>query len=513
MYENATAAGAPNRRGSAFWIREVLGMLFRHQRLILGTFAVILLAACAVILLTPARYETELKILIRRDRADPLLSADPANITVSPDRITEEDVNSEVDLLKSRDLMEQVAKAAGLADQTTRPWWAALVPGYKPPDPAAALASAADALSAAIEVEPPKKSHLIRVTYQSSDPKLAARVLNLLGDLYLQKHLAVHRSSGAAEFFQRESERFRENLRNLEQQLVERGQKEGVVAAATEKASVLQALSEAESQMNNTAAQIRGTEDRIRDLQAQASQLPARNTTQVRTSAALQQELRSNLYNLQLKRTELLQKFDPSYRAVQDVEAQIQQVRSALADAEARPLREEVVDQNPLHEMIQAEIARARADLSGLRARHTALAASIQQMRQQTIRLQEEEKLQQDLTRAAKIAEDNYLLYLRKQEEARIGDELDQQRVANVVIAQAATPPVNPATTPWSQVPLAFLLAGVVSLGMGFASDSFDPSVRTPQELEGHLDVPVLGSIPHPSDVKRLGNGRSGNPQ
>ena len=49
---------------------------------------------------------------------------------------------------------------------------------------------------------------------------------------------------------------------------------------------------------------------------------------------------------------------------------------------------------------------------------------------------------QQDLMRAAKADEDNYLLYLHKREEARIGDALDERRILNVAIVE---PPVAPA--------------------------------------------------------------------
>ena len=43
-----------------------------------------------------------------------------------------------------------------------------------------------------------------------------------------------------------------------------------------------------------------------------------------------------------------------------------------------------------------------------------------------------------------KTAEDNYLLYLRKREEARISDALDGKKIVNVTIAEAATVPVLP---------------------------------------------------------------------
>ena len=57
--------------------------------------------------------------------------------------------------------------------------------------------------------------------------------------------------------------------------------------------------------------------------------MPSRLTTQVRTAdnPQLMEQLKSTLLNLQLKRTELLQKFDPSYRLVQEVDTEIKQTQ------------------------------------------------------------------------------------------------------------------------------------------------------------------------------------------
>ena len=58
--------------------------------------------------------------------------------------------------------------------------------------------------------------------------------------------------------------------------------------------------------------------------------------------------------------------------------------------------------------------------------------------------LDEKETQQADLVRNVKTSEDNYLLYMRKREEARISDALDSKRIVNVAIAEAATVPAFP---------------------------------------------------------------------
>ena len=89
--------------------------------------------------------------------------------------------------------------------------------------------------------------------------------------------------------------------------------------------------------------------------------------------------------------------------------------------------------------------------------------------------MQSESVDQQDLMRAAKADEDNYLLYLRKREEARIGDALDERRILNVAIVEApvaAALPTHPAVLYFL---FAFGLALAFSVGIGVCERVFRP--------------------------------------
>ncbi len=176
--------------------------------------------------------------------------------------------------------------------------------------------------------------------------------------------------------------------------------------------------------------------------------IPARMVTQVRNAddATLLSQLRANLLTLELKRTELLGKFEPSYRPVQEIETQIAQTRAALAVAEKSQLHEETTDRDPTHEWTREELAKAKADLAGLQARAQATALTVQSYRANARSLERNEVVQDDLIRTVKATEENYLLYRRKEEEARISDALDRRRIINVAIAEAATVPSLPSS-------------------------------------------------------------------
>jgi uncharacterized protein involved in exopolysaccharide biosynthesis len=200
---------------------------------------------------------------------------------------------------------------------------------------------------------------------------------------------------------------------------------------------------------------------------------------------------------LELKRIELLGTFQPSYPPVREVEKQIAETRAAIAASEKMPLVEETTDRDPTYEWVRSELAKAKSELATLQARATASAQTLQTYREKTRRLDRVEFVQQDLMRDAKLAEQNYMVYFRKQEEARISGALDRQRIMNVAIAEAATVPFLPSGPPRLLILiLGGILASLVSVGSALALDYWDPSFRTPQEVEAFLEIPVAAAMP-----------------
>jgi uncharacterized protein involved in exopolysaccharide biosynthesis len=101
-----------------------------------------------------------------------------------------------------------------------------------------------------------------------------------------------------------------------------------------------------------------------------------------------------------------------------------------------------------------------------------------------------------NLKRTVKEAEDNYLLYSRKQEEARIADSLDQQKMANVALAEAPVEHYLP-TSPNIALNLILgaVLAVVLSLGSALAIEYGGGRLHTPQDVESTTGVPVLVTV------------------
>src|SRR2546425_13328778 len=98
----------PRDPDRATTLRDVLAPLFRHRRLVSLTFLGLFLGVVLAGLLLPKKYEAHMKILVRRERMDPVGTSESTAQRQGSLAVTEEKLQSEGALLKSRGLLEKV---------------------------------------------------------------------------------------------------------------------------------------------------------------------------------------------------------------------------------------------------------------------------------------------------------------------------------------------------------------------------------------------------------------------
>ena len=467
-------------------------VMFRRRKIFVCVAAMVL-AGAAVYSLVGARYEAQMKILVRRGRADaPVSAGENAPLDLTRIAMTEEELNSEVELLRDDDVLrEAVAQDA----TNRRDWLHFLRPGE---GAAQRVERAARRLRKKLVVEPVKRTNLIAIKYAADDPQRAAHVLQSVADAYLKKHAVVHRPSGEVQFFEQLTRDARRDLEEAERKLQQFTAAHGVVAAAQERDLALQKLSEIDGSYRQTRIDMSETQQRVTELQKLLATLPERTTTQVRIAdnPELMKALKSNLLDLQEKRTQLLTKFEPSHRLVQEVDQQIAQAEAAVASEMKSPLRDETTDKDAHYEWAKSELERAQVQLKALQSRQTATGIQEAAYRTMARSLGDDALTQDDLQNTEKAAEESYLLFVKKQEQARMADALDQSGIVNVAMAEPPVVPALPASSAWTLLAIGLLAAGTAGTGAAFAADYADPAFRTPDDVLGYLHAPVLASLP-----------------
>jgi len=470
--------------------RDILAVLFRQRRVIVAVFMVVVAIGFIYGLFTP-RYHAHMRILVRKGRVDPVVTAFPAqSLPLQQDLVSEEQLNSEAELLRDDEILRAVVQ--GL--QQKKSWMDSIWPRTN----SERLALEVQRSGRRLEVTALHKTNLIEVSYASAQPEGAARFLRGLASAYLERHQRVRRPSGEFQFFDQQVTQSRGTLTSSEYRLLDFMRGRGVISAATERDSTLQKLSEAEANQRQTQIAMAETARKIRSLESRIGALPERITTATKTSGnpELMAKMKSRLLELQLQRADLLTKFEPGYRLVQEVEQQISETQQTIATEEQTPIREQTTDLNPDRVWARSEMLKSQVALDAVAAHAQAAAVEVDAYHQMAGELGERALAQDELLRELKTAEETYLLYLSKREEARIGDALDAGGILNVTIAEQPITPALPARSDISLTGITLALAGVFSTSAAFVADRLDPAFRTPDEVHAFLGTAVLACLP-----------------
>ncbi len=473
-------------------MRELAMVLFRQRRVFVCVFALVF-AAAVLNALFGTKYQANMKVLVRRGRADaPVSAGENAPLDLTRMAITEEELNSEVELLRDHDVLRKVVEQTGVGG---RDWFHFLHMSEGRPE---RVERAARRLAKTLKVEPIKKTNLIAISYATGDPQTAATVLQTVADVYLEKHRTVHRPSGELRFFEQQTAESRRQLEESKRRLLQFTTEHGVVEAAQQRDLTLQKLSDVDAHERQTRIDLAETAQRVSELEDLIARLPERTTTQVRTAdnPDLLKSLKASLLDLELKRTQLLTKFEPNHRLVQEVDQQIAQAQAAIAAESSTPVRDETTDKNAHYEWATSELQQARVQWHALRAREAATSAQAVDYRAIAEKLGEDAITQADLLSSEKAALDIHLLYVKKQEEARMDDALDERGIVNAAIAEQPVAPALPVWSAWMLLAVGLVTAGVAGTGAAFVADYIDPAFRDPDDVLAYLNAPVLASLP-----------------
>ena len=483
-------SGAPTSGG--FTMRDLLAIAFRHKRTAAICFAGIMLGTAFAVISNPYRAST--KFLVSHERQDPVVSSQKEGFEQRMPEVSEEEINSEIEILKSNDVARRVVIAVGLDKKKSLSEYI-----LGPATPEERTAKAVDRLLGDLKIDPVNKSHVITATYTSSDPQLASKVLHALGEAYMQQHKDVFTPPGQVEFFDREAQRYKQDLATAEDEIKKFADQTGGVAPHVERDIVLQKLSDFRSVLQQTKADLATADERLSSLRKQAGTTPERLTTSSSNQDNYQvlQAFKNTLMGLQLKRTEYLMKYQPDYPLVQEVDREIAETQASIAAEESKPIRQITTDRNPTYGWINEEMAKTAAERSGLQAKLAATEATVEHYEAQARDLQQKGMTESDLYRTMKNDEENYLLYLHKKEQARMTEALDNTRIVNVSIAEQPVVPTSPYNSPSLIVLIGMLVAGTLTMGVVFAREYLDPSFRTPSEVATTLSVPLLAAVPY----------------
>jgi len=309
---------------------------------------------------------------------------------------------------------------------------------------------------------------MINVSYMAASPELANRVLRQLARRYFEAHVEVHSTNGSYQVFDDQATRYATNLDQSETELAVFRRNYSLLVTAEEQQLLAQRATEARAAYEDTDAQVAQLERRLKEGAKAIASLNSRVVTQQRLipDSDLTHRLSATLLDLKNRRTEMTSKFRADDRLVVQLDAQIADTQATLDRANASTHTEQITDLNVVRQASEKDFMADSVNLAGMTARREKLRTDLLRYRDEMAQLAGATVKHDALLRRVKENEDNYLLYSKKREQARIEGVLDQGRVANVAIAQQPTLTVEPASP---NLLLAIPIALLVSLCAGIA--------------------------------------------
>jgi uncharacterized protein involved in exopolysaccharide biosynthesis/Mrp family chromosome partitioning ATPase len=496
--------------------------LFRHKWKILFFGVVGMAAAAGVWFFKGQVYRSEAKLLVRyvRDSRAMDVSLGTQGDVRTPDSRGETIISSEIEILTSRDLALEVADLIGPEKILART-------GGGTNRHAAAVA-----ILRGLEADVPRKSSVIQVAMNHPDPEMAQVILRTLVQAYLRKHAEVHRAVGVFdEFLTRQTDALRAQLSQTEQELQKLKVAANVTSIEESKRMLAEQASRARQELISAEAELAERKtvlERLRQLAGLNAAVTATNQVERPEEAALDPELErhyrmvlTRLETLRNRELDLLLQFTPESLDVRQVREQIaaaEQTKQELETREPRlPLRIQLSNRSTT--VMGSSGARTLAgvaavgDLNTLEAEVAALEARVkrfrdylEELRLETVRINDAEQAITELQRRKQREESKYLYFSTSLEQARIDESLGTTSLANINVLQEATAPALNLDKTRKLVLGLFFGGWGFGIGLAMLLEMFlDTRVKRVTDVEEKLKLPLFLTIP---DFSRNGHSK-----
>lgn len=490
-------------------LRDVFNIIFKRKHQILLCFFLIVSMTIAATLLMKPVYEASAQILVKLGRESVFVPTS-GNMTPILNINREEQVNSEIEILKSRALAEKMVEKIGptVLYKSLGEEKSGILNRFLPnnrremtPDEIKAdnFESAIVDFMKALDVTGVKKSNVIQISFKNENPRMAAIVANSLSDMYLERHLAVHKSPQNAKFFIEQTELLKNKLNQAEEKLKALRKEHNITSLEEQRTLLLGQSSDLNSSLNETISQKVETEKRIYQLRKQLVNVPQTISQDVETdqNPYLIDTLEARLVELQLKEKELLTKYTDESRLVRNVKEEIQVVQQKLEEQENKSYGSRTSAVNPTYRRLKEELFRNEAEIEALKAKEITQREHLDELQVKLENLNQVELELKQLEQEIEVDQENYRLYLSKVEESRISEAMDSEKIASVSLISPARPPRKPV----SPKVLLNLLIGIFlgifgSLTLALFREYLDDRIEKIEDVEMELWLPVLASIP-----------------
>lgn len=512
----------PDNETATWSLRDIYFIFFLHKKKIfIVTVVVMAVAALYVFFGIQKTYSSEAQLLVKIGRESTAMDPTVATGEITVRRPRVEEIRTEIGIMKSPEIAKRVVDDIGLENFMKLIGQGSMEKAFedkpiqkvykkirkilklpiKKPDPEARKKTLREGLAKAIvgslQVRPQRYSSIIYVVFTARTPKLAHDVLEKIINIYLERHVEIFFTDSSYSFLNQQTEFFRSELEETEQEIRDFKNRSGFTALQEENLILLerisierQAIKEAESTIAASEVKVNMLNEKLKNLQ---KTLGDEGTNLLSGSGV--EEVERRLSVLRLQEQELLSTFTEESIPVQEIRRQIREVQAMLAGQPETPQSSRV----PLsiRDQIQSDLLSEESNIIVLKAKLKFLREQLNSSQKELRELNESIPILAKLERKKEKEESGYKKFSESLEQARIDQALKMEKISNISLVQPATFPTRPNPGKRKFILLAGILGGVVcGLGLGFLLENLDHTIKKPEDVKRKLNLHSLVSIP-----------------
>ena len=500
-------------------IGRIKDFLHRYKWVILTCFLATALGTYTVLNLLTEMYDTEAKLLVKigRDQIDPPPTVKNALFVTGMRR---EEVTTEIQILKSRGLAEQVINAIGLEPfRAKHPKPEGLIKQVKfyvktvaravkdeyqevliALDLKKRLDEREKALTTIMEdlaVEPEKDSDVVAIRMRFADPELAKAIEKKLIDIYMVERLRIRQDHGVREFLGDEAQKLNGALAEIEHKQTGVKGQYGISSALEQRTLLLRQIRELYGSSAQSVAEISALGRQREELGRQlASVQPTVKAGSQEAPNPLLQSMKEKLTTLQLQRANAITKYQPESTVVKNLDQEIARLEEMVGRQETTLVSSVTYQANPLQQVLEQRLRQTTVDLSGVQSKAAEQREQIKRLESELHRVDAGDVQLSQIERQRLLAEQNYISAEKRKHESEIGAELDKSRISNVSLLSPPSSSLEP-VYPRKLLIMGIALALGLLLGVGLSllMDYMDERVHDPKQLEAALLLPCLATV------------------
>ena len=342
-----------------------------------------------------------------------------------------------------------------------------------------------------------KDTEIMKVTFKANTAEDAQKGNKLLVEGFLNRLTELERGEQKTtrQFIEERVNTSKEELQAAESVLTEFKKEhkllapESQVQLAAEKLTLADKL-RAENQVALEAARARNN--------AVKAQLQ-NNTASIADNATIS-GMQAKLAELEAERVSYLDKYTDKHPRVIEVNKEIANMRKTM-DAEFKRVAEMMVpSSNPVHQGLLADMFKSEAEISVAQSNLQAVKALENKYNNDVATLSEVEQEYLTLLRDVTVSQEIYVMLAKRLEEAKVAEVAVSTEVQ--VVDEPTLPEQRVAPKRGLTLVLAFLLGILGSCGFVIARELMNRTVKTSEDVENYLGLPVLGQIPSSESLK-----------